>query len=242
MWRRQAGHTLMKLSCGVAGLMLISALTLLGADTPSVAPTNDPNLRPVTITDAAEPPPATFQIAVSWNAKAKDALSVPLMNDSSNVWQVLGVQSSAGIFIQDFPNRIKPGEAGAVDFIYDSREDTDSSAEIIRVKTDGGIRTMVVQVQREAAVTLDTHEVHWKVGEALVTKTITLTIVAGTVTPQNLKSNGGASAVLETIDSTHYRISITPKSTAKTDHFQVAVKFDKPLPGVATKVFGSIDD
>lgn len=213
-----------------------------GATDVSTPPANDPNLRVVTNSDPVEPAPATFQVAVAWNARGKEGLSVPLKNDSTDTWQVLGVQSSAGIYIQDFPNKIKPGDSGEVDFIYDSREDTDSAVELIRVKTDNGVKTLAVQIQREIAVAFDTHEVHWKVGDPLASKSIIMTVSTGTVTPQNLKTSNGVSATLEPIDSTRYRVSITPKSTAKTDRFQVAVKFDKGLPGVSTKIYGSIDD
>lgn len=232
----------MKLPLFVFGVLLSSIGFAQMPGNPSVAPANVP-LRPVIAEDPAQLRPPQFEIAVGWNDRTKDKLSVPLTNASDKPLQVLGVQATRGIFIVDYPNKIKAKGDDLIDFIYDAADNTDGDMEVIRVKTDQGIKLIHVQIKRSAVFNFDTRELRWKVGGKADTKTVTLKVPDSQVAPKRAKSSsGGHTAEIEKVDGTTFRIKVTPSSTDKATQFAVAIEFDQPLPGVAPVIMGVVGE
>lgn len=212
------------------------------AQTPSTPPPDAP-LRPVINAEPVQPASARYELAVEWSEKRKDNLAVPLENKGTDVMNVLGVQSSAGIYIVDYPSRVKAGASEPIDIIYEAADNTDSASEYIRVKTDQGIKTIIVSIKREDAFTLDSSELKWAVGGAATAKSFTVNIKKAGLELKKAKcTSGGHKAQVEAINSTTYRVTVTPGSTAKAAQFAVFLEFDKALPGKAAVVYGAIGE
>lgn len=225
----------MKLHPLLLGLLLFSVAQAQNATPPvvSVPPPGVP-LRPVINADPVQLRPAQFEITAAWNEKTKDKLSVPLSNSGDTVLAVLGVQATRGIFIVDFPSKVKAKGEDKINFIYDAADDTDGDMEVIRVKTDQGIVVLNVHITRQAAVTFDKKELNWKTGAKADPQTVTIKIPNGQVSPKKLKVSGsGNKADLVKVDGQTYQVKVTPALTAKSTQFAVTVQFDQPLPGVA---------
>lgn len=221
-------------------LRLILSFALIGtagfaqnASTPSSAPANVP-LRLVVPEDPVQLQPPRYEITASWNDKTKDSLSVPLTNTGDKTFNVLGVQATRGLFIVSYPDKVKAGGQGAINFIYDAADNTDGDMEVIRAKTDQGIKTIHVQIKRDAAVTFEAKELKWKVGGSADSKTVNLNIPNGVVTPRLVKvSPSSHKAEIEKVDGKNFKVKVTPASTAQATQFIVSIEFDQPLPGTA---------
>lgn len=224
----------------VVGLCLagVPVALLAQAGVPSTPPQNA-ELRPVVPSNPAQPAPLTYELTAAWNSRTQ-AHSVPLANDSDKQLEVLGVQSSSGIFLVDFPQKIAAKKSDSIGFVYHAADNTDGDLDLIRVLTDQGIKDILVKIVRESAVKFDTRELQWTAGDALEAKSATITVTTGTVTPQKVRVAGGHQAVLEAAGANTWKVKITPASTAKSGKFVVSVDFDQPLPGTAPVILGVI--
>jgi hypothetical protein len=195
-------------------------------------------LRPVTAVNGEIP---AYELPLKWNDQASALLSVPVSNGGKETLSVLGIQATSGIFISDFPTAIEPGKTDAISFIYHSPENSDGTAELIRLLTNQGIKEVRIRLVREQAVTADTREVSWAVGEERSAKLVTLTAKPGTVRPVRVATAGGNQVKLEAVNETTWTIAVTPESTARSARFPVFVYFDKRLPGAAVVIQGSVE-
>jgi len=221
-------------------LSLAPTYLLAQAGTPSTPPADVP-LRPVPPADPAQPAPPTYELTAKWNERwSVSVLSVPFKNESEKPLKILGVQATRGIFIGDFPSTIGPGREDTIAFVHEGADNTDGDLDLIRVLTDQGIKEILVKIAREAAVKFDVRELAWTVGDAAEAKSATITVTAGTVTPQKARVTGGHQAVLESAGAHTWRVKVTPASTAKSGKFAVFVDFDQPLPGTAPVILGVI--
>ena len=221
---------------------MLAALCLSLAPTILSAQSSDGSLRrlPANDPDPAHPAPPTYELTAKWNERGSAVLSVPIKNDFGRPLKILGVQATRGVFIGDFPTTLGAQKEDVISFVYEAADNTDGDTDLIRVLTDRGIREIIVKIVREAAVNLSARELSWKVGEAAEAKSVTLTVAAGTVTPQKVRVTGGHQVVLETSGAGLWRIKVTPASTAKAGTFAVFVEFDQPLPGTAPVILGVI--
>lgn len=224
----------------VAGLGLVLPSLLLAQPGVKSTPPANATLRPVVVSDPAQPAPPTYELALKWNDRSTNVLSVPLKNDSDKALKVLGIQATRGIFISDFPSNIAAKKEDSISFVYSAADNTDGDTDLIRVLTDNGIKEIILKIVREEAVQFDVKELRWTAGGTADTKTATITVLAGATVPQKLRVSGGNSAVLETVDATTWRVKVTPASTAKSGQFAVFVDFDKGLPGKSATILGII--
>lgn len=225
-------------------IVCLAVIPLLGfaqAGTPSTPPADAP-LRPLPPSDTAQPAPPTYELTLKWDDRGSATiLEVPLANTSDKPLKVIGVQASRGIFIGDHPSTVSAKGEGKISFAYESSDNTDGDWDLIRVLTDQGIKEILVKVVREEAAKFEAREVSWTVGDAVATKSVTITVKAGTASPVKVRAAGGHQAVLEAVDATTWRVKITPASTAKSGKFPVIVEFDKALPGKAPVILGIIN-
>jgi hypothetical protein len=195
-------------------------------------------LRPAAATEGGVP---TYDLPLSWSDQASGLLSVPLSNEQKQTLAVLGIQATSGIFVSDFPTTIEPGKTDAISFIYHAPDNSDGTAELIRLLTNQGIKEVRLRLLREQAVTADTREVRWSVGEERGAKVVTLTVKPGTVKPVRAATVGGNQVRLEAVNETTWTLAVTPEATARPGRFPVFVYFDKRLPGAAVVIQGSVE-
>jgi hypothetical protein len=205
----------------------------------STSPANA-HLRPVVTAGPAQPAPPTYELALKWDDRSTNVLTVPLKNESEKPLKVVGVQATRGIFISDYPVTVGAKKESNISFVYSAADNTDGDIDRIRVLTDQGIKEIVLKIAREEAVRFDVKELRWRVGAIADTKTVTITTTAGTAIPRSVRAGNGNRAVLEPVNGSTWRVQITPGSTAKSGQFAVLVDFDRALPGKSTVILGII--
>lgn len=224
-----------------AGWLALASVPILAQTGAPQTPLADIPLRAVVPGDLAQSAPPVYELVAKWNDRGGNNLfTVPFKNDFGKPLQVLGVQATGGIFITDYPGKVAGKKAETIAFVYNAADNTDGDFDVIRLLTNFGVRDIHVKIAREEAVQFDARELRWSAGGAADTKTVTLTLAAGTVTPVRARATGGHQAVLEAVNATTWRVKITPGSTAKSGQFAVFVDFDKALPGKAAVILGVI--
>ncbi len=189
---------------------------------------------------AAEQPAQHFRLALRWSDSTAPG-SISVENPTQRPLRVHGVQSSGNIFIASFPEVIPAGGSREIQFIFDAKPGSTSDGDVIRLKTDQGEKTLLVQHDREKVVTLDHERLRWELGEDPVAKSVLLQVPNGEVKPTRVRPTAGADATLEHLGGPTYRISVTPRSTAKAASFPVFIDFAPDLPG-ATPVISVVID
>lgn len=224
-------------------LSIAVATGTLGQTGPVVSvPPADVPLRPLVGggTDADQLAVPTYEISLGWNARDATVLTVPFRNAGERPLRILGVQATRGIFVGDFPGTVGAGAEESISFVYRAADQTDGDFDLIRVLTDQGIREIRLKVVREEALTLDLAEVRWTVGDPVAAKTVKATVRSGTVLPLRVRATGGHAAVLERVSDVVWSIRVTPASTARSGKFAVFLDLDRPLPGRASVILGTI--
>jgi hypothetical protein len=189
---------------------------------------------------AAEAPVQLFRLPLRWNDDLAP-VSIPVENPTKAPLRIYGVQSSGNMFVAAFPEVIPPGGSREIDFIFDAKAATTSDGDVVRLKTDQGEKTLLIQHEREKIVTLDQEQLRWEVGEIPDAKSVLLQVPNGQVTPTKVRAMAGAEAKLEAMGGGTYRISVVPRSTAKAASFPVFIDFSPALPG-ATPVISVVID
>jgi hypothetical protein len=218
--------------------LLVPAFAWAQANSASIPPSNVP-LLPVSGGNAAVEPP-TYEVPLTWNERADKVLSISITNDSRRALKIYGTQATGGIFVVDYPADLAPGKTDTISFVHNAPDNTDNECDLISLLTDQGIRIFRLNMIRQNAASLSSRELTWTQGGSADTKTVTLTVVAGTVIPQKIRTTGGNTAVLEKVNATTWAVRVTPASTAKSGKFAVFVDFDQPLPGQAVVILGVI--
>jgi hypothetical protein len=224
----------------VIGLCVFLPVLVFGQAGAHSTPPANATLRPIVVSDPAQPDPPTYELSLKWDDRSTNLLTTPLKNDLDKPLKVIGVQATRGIFITDFPGTIGAKKTDNISFIYSAADNTDGDTDVIRVLTDDGIKEIRVKIVRDQAANFDVKELLWTTGGPADTKIATITLTPGTAIPQKVRVTGGHQALLEAVNATTWRVKITPASTAKSGQFAVFVDFDKALPGKSSVILGVI--
>lgn len=186
-------------------------------------------------------PQASVSLGLKWNESTR-VFDVQVPNSAGQAAKVLGVQTTVGLYLADFPTAIPANGSAAFSLIYSSRPATDGTADLLRVLTDQGEIVVEVDHNRDSAAVLDQSSLEWAMGSAATAKTVTLLMVPGTTTPTGVTALGSwLQATLQPgSDKKHYSITITPTSTVKPQQGAVIVQFDPALPGVVMIISCSV--
>lgn len=184
----------------------------------------------------------TTSLELHWSARYIDNVQVNIPNSSDRDWRVSGVQTSANFFVVSFDSTIPAHSTGKVILNYDASENSDTSREMIRIKTNYGIKAIDVNLSREKVASFDQQNLQWFVGEPISTKSVNLTLSKGTAVIKRVTVGGGAGHRSEFVDlgGGNYRIDVTPKSADKSAQFPVFIEFTPALPGVGSVIMCSI--
>jgi hypothetical protein len=156
-----------------------------------------------------------------------------IANDFDEAVDVWGVQTTAGLFIVDFPKKIGAKKSEAFSFIYAAKPGAEGTADLVRVLTSRGIKEIALQHDREQSILLSASQLEWKVGGAEQAKSVTLTIDEAVAVPRHVKTTGGNKAEFKKLKAGSYEISVTPKSVDKATEFIVQIDFEPSLPGTS---------
>lgn len=221
-------------------LALPLALTLVPASqAQTAAPVAPPSPAALAAAAAAKAlTPDDRVLSLAWTDTTR-SVQILVSNPGTKALQVLGVQSTGGLYVVDYPKTIPAGGSASVSAIYEAKAGTDSDVELIRLKTDVGEKLVRLTLAREPVVTFETKQLKWTVGERLQAKTVLVVLDKG-VTIKGVAAPKGHSAEVQKINATSYRIVITPQSTAKATTFPVSVTLDPSVPGIMPFITCSI--
>lgn len=226
-------------------LTCVLALTVRAQTTSSGASagTKSPaDLRPVPATALTPADAVDYALDLNWNDSQVDA-TVSYNNTSAKPLKVAGIQCSGGIFIVDYPSNIAPNGSGKIDLIFAAAPGTQSEAEFIKLRTDGGDKLIRIALNRPVVASFDQPILSWNVGATAAGQSVVLTLTNG-VKATGVKAMLGNSATINDLGGGKYRITVLPKGTAKQTSFPVFVTLDPAVPGatpIITCTIGSND-
>lgn len=200
---------------------------------------------PPPATPAAPPPiiiikPTRITFHQAWN-EVESEIVVPFTNEGRTDLKLIGVQSTGGLYVESYPQKIKTGGTENFKLLYLGRPQVEGTVDLVRIHTNQGERLIEVVHAQDDAVTFSTHEVKWKVGDPAISKDVLLKVVPNTVKIVSVKASGGQQAELLSDGANVFRVRITPATTTKSKNFTVIVETDPALPGKSTVIMGSID-
>lgn len=181
---------------------------------------------------ATRPAVPSFSLGLKAN-EAIRAFEVAVENDDEKPVQVYGAQTTAGLYVVDYPKVIPPKGNGTVKLLYLAKQDSTETVDVVRLLTDAGEKSVQVKHDREPVTHFDVTSLQWSLNETPSAKSVTLTVAPGTAVPRSVKMIGrGATANLEAIGGNQYRISVTPSATDKPRQFPVSIQFAPAFPGI----------
>lgn len=184
------------------------------------------------------PTRATFH--QGWN-EVESEITVPFKNVGLTELKLLGVQSTGGVYVQEYPQKIKAGGTEKFKLLYLGKPQMEGRVDLVRIHTNQGERLIEVVHLQDDAVTFSTHEVTWTLGGPTISKDVLLKVVPNTVKIVSVKASGDHKAELLNDGANVFRVRITPSTTAKSKRFTVLVETDPVLPGKSTVIAGSVE-
>jgi len=165
---------------------------------------------------------------------------VPVPNVSGSAVQVLGVQATGDLFIENIPNSIPAGGSANVTVLYFSTGGTSGGNDLIRVLTSSGLIVIPVSHGRPQPVTWSANSLSWAIGETGV-KSMTITVTGDATTPMAARALGvGNSATITPLFNGSYRIDVQPGNTAQANVFPVIVDLSPVLPDVTIAIYCTV--
>jgi len=179
-------------------------------------------------------------IGLGLSDRQKEGILVPVPNVSGSAVQVLGVQATGDLFIENIPNSIPAGGSANVTVLYFSTGGTSGGNDLIRVLTSSGLIVIPVSHGRPQPVTWSANSLSWAIGETGV-KSMTITVTGDATTPMAARALGvGNSATITPLFNGSYRIDVQPGNTAQANVFPVIVDLSPVLPDVTIAIYCTV--
>lgn len=170
----------------------------------------------------------------------KEGIMVPVPNSSSSAVQVLGVQASGDLFIENFPSSIPAGGSVNITALYFSTGGSSGGTDLIRVLTSSGLIVIPVNHGRPQPVSISANSLSWAIGETGV-KSVTITVTGGSTMPKAARALGvGNTAAIAFQQTGSYRIDVQPGNTWQANRFPVMVDLDPILPDVTIAIYCTV--
>lgn len=177
---------------------------------------------------------------LAWDKSIKE-LAFTLENPGATALTVMGVQSTSGLWVVQFPAVVGAKSTGRIDAILEAKLGHQSAFELLRVKTSAGERVFSVRVDRPPLLTFDATVLRWAKNET-VPKQVLVRCNDRGVTVQAVSAAYGHGAVLERVSPDLYRVTVTPSLTSKRKTFPVSLTLDPAIPGLAPLITGIVDN
>jgi len=196
----------------------------------SVAPPSGQSSYPPAVVPSAAFP-ASLSLGLAWNESYRSGISVPINNTGSTALTILGVQTSANLFVESFPPTVAAGAQGTISLIYFSRYNATGDSDVVRVLTANGEVDIPVAHARAAAFQASAQQLNWSANGAPTPQSVTVTMTSSTETVQAATALGtGNSATVTSLGGSSYQITVTPGSTSAAGSFPVIVTLSPTLP------------
>ncbi|WP_404424950.1 hypothetical protein [Nibricoccus sp. IMCC34717] len=176
------------------------------------------------------------KVALNWNESGK-AFRVTMENSSDMPLDIIGVQGSGGLFIAKVPDKIPAKGKAKIVVIYRAREGASGGPEFINVLTANGIRTIEINLAREAVVSYSAEKLTWAVAEATEPKEFEITVTRPDIKVSGVRvPDGFATAKLTDLRNGKYKVIVTPMASRPRDHFPLFIDFNPRVPDVVTVI------
>ena len=185
-----------------------------------------------------EVPARSLGLAVGESLRVFD---IKVQNAEEQPLKVFAAQTTSGLYLVDFPRAIPAKGEGAVTVVYLAKPGSSGTADLVRLLTDRGEKTVQIDHGRAQVVSLDASSLQWKQGDKAGTKSVIITVAGDATVPKGVRAMGvGNTAAIEALGNNRYRVDITPASTAKAQQFPVFIQFAPELPGVNAVITCSV--
>jgi hypothetical protein len=183
----------------------------------------------------------SFSLAL--NAKESSRhFSVAIPNGTDKPIKVFGVQTSAGLYVTDLPKTISPKGKTTIPIFYVDEPGSSGVTDFIKVLTSEGVKTIVINHDRESVIKFDKTALSWNQGDPAAGKTVTLSVLSTSTVPIAVTALGeGNKATLSANGKGSWTITVTPGSTKLATSFPVAVTLSPALPGVSPVIYCDIE-
>lgn len=162
-------------------------------------------------------------------------------NSGSTALTILGVQSTANLYVTSFPTSIPANGSAPFGLLFSASANSTGPSEFLHVLTNQGDRVFQFNHDRAQVVQISATSLQWAVGDPLAAKTITLTIAGNQAVIAGVTTSGtGNNASVQPGSGGQYTISVTPGSTSGANRFIVAVALNPTLPGVVPNILCSV--
>ena len=217
--------------------LLFATVTTIQAQ---VVQSKAPETSSVALSTPERPETPTVSLALKVG-EALRTFTVTVQNGEGNPLKVYGAQATGSLYVVDYPREIAAKGEATVTLLYLARQNSTATADLLRLITSGGEKTVQFNHDREAAVQFDATSLQWRQDEAAVAKAVTVTIPNQVTVPKGVSvMDAGSTAAIEALGGGRYRIFITPGSTAKPRRFPVMIQFAPALPGANTVIVCSV--
>ncbi len=139
----------------------------------------------------------------------------------------------------DYPATIAPQSTGTISAVYYTQAGSQGGADVVRLLTSDGIKSLVLSSGRPSVATFDSQRLSWQLNESATAKSVTLTLANGVKVSSVRAALGGTASVLD-LGNGSFKISVTPPTTTKAYTFPVFVTLTPSVPNVAPVVTCSV--
>jgi len=179
-------------------------------------------------------------LALAWSDTLKN-FDFTVKNSSAQALMVIGVQSTANLFVTDFPKTIPANGTAVFSLLFSASGNSTGPTEFLHVLTDHGDRVYQFDHNRAQVAQISPNTLQWNVGDPLISKTFTLTIAGDQAVVAGVTTSGfGNNATVTPAAGGQYIVTVTPGSTDKENKFIVALTLNPTLPGVVPVIVCSV--
>jgi hypothetical protein len=164
-----------------------------------------------------------------------------LNNSSNSALTVIGVQTTANLYVTDFSKTIPANGSGVISLLFSASANSTGPSDFLHVLTNQGDRVFQFDHNRAQAVQISPTTLSWAVGDPLTPKTITLTITNNLAVVAGIGASGtGNTATVQPSTGGQYVVTVVPGSTSSANKFIVSITLNPSLPGVVPVILCTV--
>lgn len=168
--------------------------------------------------------------------------SVYVQNDHPEDLEILGVQTSLGLYVASIPRKIPGNGRARFTLVWSAGNGAGNVIEFLRVATPVGEKVVQIEPQQEEVVDFETREINWPQNGPAETKVVKVSCKKGFSVVSATAAGEGTNATVEARGAGIFYISINPGSVALRRVFPVVVKFEPTVIGVPTVIRCSVGE
>jgi hypothetical protein len=192
------------------------------------------------ITSAPQTTVPASSLDLGWSETSR-AFSFSVSNSGSAALTVIGVQSTANLYVTAFPATIPANGSAVFSLLFQASGNSTGPSDFLHVLTNQGDTAFRFDHNRAQVIQISPNTLQWDVGDPLTPKTITLTIAGNQAVVSGVTTSGtGNIAAIQPGSGGQYTVTVTPGSTASSNQFIVSLGLSPSLPGVVPVILCTV--